>query len=190
MSLNSRYVNVGSPIRAARHNEVVEDLNAIAKPLPYKTRQSRWLFEQTKRREKFYGTTTGAWETGTLELQPCDINGVATDEDPLEVNIPGAWGTVNLGEATIAGVDEVAVTCELASGTLLQYAYAADGLPYLVGVPPTLVTVGTSRYDNSTLKLQAKVAYLIGTAASTASDWMDITTATESLVTPCDKPGS
>jgi len=184
MSLNSRYVNVGSPIRAARHNEVVEDLNAIAKPSPYKTRQSRWLFEQTKRREKFYGTTTGAWETGTLELQPCFANGVTNGEDPLNVNLPTEWGTVNLGEATIAGVAEVAVTCELAEGTLLQYAYGADGNPYLVGVKPVQVQ-HDMRLDSG--DIEVKVQWLIGTGASTVSDWMPAIETEESEVVPCEE---
>jgi hypothetical protein len=137
----------------------------------------------------FYGTAAGDYSSGiTISLTPCDANSIDTGEDDLDVSIPDDWGTVDLLSATVGGVDDVTVTCNIASGTLLQYAYAADGEPYLLGLPPTVVEF--LRYDNATYKLQQRVRWLFGTNVSTLSDWIDFAQSEESLKTPCTTPGS
>jgi hypothetical protein len=136
-----------------------------------------------------YGTAAADYSSGTtISLTPCDANSIDMGEDDLDVSIPDDWGTVDLLSATVGGVDDVTVTCNIASGTLLQYAYAADGTPYLLGLPPTVVEF--LRYDNSTYKLQQRVRWLFGTNVSTLSDWIDFAETEESLTTPCTEPGS
>jgi hypothetical protein len=135
-----------------------------------------------------YGTAAADYSSGTtISLTPCDANSIDTGEDDLDVSIPDDWGTVNLLSATVGGVDDVTVTCKIASGTLLQYAFAG-ATPYLLGLPPTVVEF--LRYDNSTYKLQQRVRWLFGTNVSTLSDWIDFATSEESLKTPCTTPGS
>jgi hypothetical protein len=63
------------------------------------------------------------------------------------------------------------VTCKIASGTLLQYAFAANGTAYLLGLPPTQIMVDEKMTATG---LQIKVAWIIGTAASTVSAWMPV----------------
>jgi hypothetical protein len=95
---------------------------------------------------------------------------------------------VNLLSATVGGVDAVTVTCKIASGTLLQYAYAG-ATPYLLGLPPTVVEF--LRYDSATShNLQLRVQWLFGTNVSTLSDWIDLMTSEESKKVSCDTPGS
>jgi hypothetical protein len=134
--------------------------------------------------ETLYGTAAADYSSGTtISLTSCDANGVADGVGSVTVTIPTSWGTVNLLSATVGGVDAVTVTCKIASGTLLQYAYAANGTPYLLGLPPTVVEF--LRYDNSTYKLQQRVRWLFGTNVSTLSDWIDFATSEESDTTPC-----
>jgi hypothetical protein len=137
-----------------------------------------------------YGTAAADYSSGeTISLTPCDSNSVDTGENDLDVTIPDDWGTVNLLSATVGGVDAVTVTCKIASGTLLQYAYAANGTPYLLGLPPTVVEF--LRYDSATShNLQLRVQWLFGTNVSTLSDWIDLMTSEESLKTSCTTPGS
>jgi hypothetical protein len=147
------------------------------------------LFESNYRQTILYGKAAEDWtDTSPIELTPCDCNGVATGETAVAVSIPTAWGTVNLLSATVGGVDAVTVTCKIASGTLLQYAYAANGTPYLLGLPPTVVEF--LRYDSATYKLQQRVRWLFGTNVSTLSDWIDFAQSEESLTTPCNQPGA
>jgi hypothetical protein len=136
-----------------------------------------------------YGTAAADYSSGTtISLTSCDANSVADGVGAVTVTIPTSWGTVDLLSATVGGVDDVTVTCEIASGTLLQYAYAADGTPYLLGLPPTVVEF--LRYDNSTYKLQQRVRWLFGTNVSTLSDWIDFAQSEESKKVSCDTPGS
>jgi hypothetical protein len=136
-----------------------------------------------------YGTAAADYSSGTtISLTSCDANGVADGVGAVTVTIPTSWGTVNLLSATVGGVDAVTVTCKVASGTLLQYAYAANGTPYLLGLPPTVVEF--LRYDSATYKLQQRVRWLFGTNVSTLSDWIDFAQSEESLKTPCTTPGS
>jgi hypothetical protein len=119
----------------------------------------------------FFGTAAADYSSGsTISLTPCDANGVATGESAVTVTIPTSWGTVNLLSATVGGVDAVTVTCKIASGTLLQYAYAG-ATPYLLGLPPTQIMVDEKMTATG---LQIKVAWIIGTAASTVSAWMPV----------------
>jgi hypothetical protein len=173
MSLNSRYVQVGGRIRAGGHNAVVDDLNTLANPRMPVGGQPRWLFESNYGRQLvLYGTTSGDYTSGaTISLTPCDANGVATGEAAVTVTIPTSWGTVNLASATIGGT-ATAVTCKIASGELLQYAFAG-ATPYLLGVKPTQI-VSDPRYDASSHKYQVKVAWIFGTNSSTVSEWMDL----------------
>jgi hypothetical protein len=135
-----------------------------------------------------YATSAADYSSGaTISLTPCDANSIDTGEDDLDVSIPDDWGTVNLLSATVGGVDAVTVTCKIASGTLLQYAYAG-ATPYLLGLPPTVVEF--LRYDSATYKLQQRVRWLFGTNVSTLSDWIDFAQSEESLKTPCTTPGS
>jgi hypothetical protein len=165
--------------------------------------------------EVFYGLAAADFTTGaTISLTPCDANGVATGEAAVTVTIPTSWGTVNLASATIGGT-ATAVTCKIASGTPLQYAFAADGTPYLIGDVPQQFQVDEKL--TATGK-QIKVAYIFGSNISTVSAWMpvyalglvisggalklqftptggsatDISSITleESDTTPCDAPGS
>ena len=118
----------------------------------------------------FYGTAAGDYSSGsTISLTPCDANSIDTGEDDLDVSIPDDWGTVDLLSATVGGVDDVTVTCNIASGTLLQYAYAADGTPYLLGLPPTQA-LKDWWVDADTLKVVYAVFWLFGTAASTVCE--------------------
>ena len=115
-----------------------------------------------------YGLAAADYSSGsTISLTSCDANGVADGASAVTVTIPTSWGTVDLTSATVGGVDAVTVTCKIASGTLLQWAFAANGTPYLLGLPPTVVEF--LRYDNSTYKLQQRVRWLFGTNVS-ASD--------------------
>ena len=139
----------------------------------------------------FYGLAAADWTDGeSLYLTPCDANGAVADPAPddVQVNIPTAWGEVDLTSATVGGEDDVAVTCKIASGTPLQYAYAAAGVPVLIGLPPTVVEF--LRYDNSTYKLQQRVRWLFGTNVSTLSDWIDLVETEESKKVSCTTPGS
>ena len=139
--------------------------------------------------EVLFGTAAADYSSGTtISLTSCDANGVADGVGAVTVTIPTSWGTVNLLSATVGGVDAVTVTCKIASGTLLQYAFAANGTAYLLGLPPTVVEF--LRYDNSTYKLQQRVRWLFGTGVSTLSDWIDFAESEESLKTPCTTPGS
>jgi len=136
----------------------------------------------------FYGTAAADYSSGsTISLTPCDANGVATGASAETVSIPTSWGTVNLLSATVGGATTT-VTCEVASGTLLQYAFAANGTAYLLGLPPTVVEF--LRYDSATYKLQQRVRWLFGTNVSTLSDWIDFAQSEESLKTSCNQPGS
>jgi hypothetical protein len=135
-----------------------------------------------------YGTAAADYSSGsTISLTSCDANGVADGVGAVTVTIPTSWGTVNLLSATVGGATTT-VTCKIASGTLLQYAYAANGTPYLLGLPPTVVEF--LRYDSATYKLQQRVRWLFGTNVSTLSDWVDLMTSEESLKTSCNQPGS
>ena len=189
MSLNSRYVQVGGRIRAAGHNAVVDDLNRLANPRLPVGGQPRWLFESNYGRQtSLLGTTSGDFTSGTtISLLPCDANSVSiSGASAVTVTIPTSWGTVNLLSATVGGATTT-VTCKIASGTLLQYAYAADGTPTLIGVPPTELEY--IRYDTDTKTFQLRVRFLFGTGRSTFSDWIDLADGEESLTTPCDQPG-
>jgi hypothetical protein len=129
-----------------------------------------------------YGTAAADYSSGTtISLTSCDANGVADGVGAVTVTIPTSWGTVDLLSATVGGATTT-VTCKIASGTLLQYAYAG-ATPYLLGLPPTVVEF--LRYDNSTYKLQQRVRWLFGTNVSTLSDWIDFAQSEESLKTPC-----
>jgi hypothetical protein len=138
--------------------------------------------------EIYFGTAASDYSSGsTISLTPCDCNGVATGASAATCSIPTSWGTVNLLSATVGGVDAVTVTCKIASGTLLQYAYAG-ATPYLLGLPPTVVEF--LRYDSATYKLQQRVRWLFGTNVSTLSDWVDLMISEESKKVSCDTPGS
>jgi len=135
-----------------------------------------------------YGTAAADWTSGTtISLTSCDANGVADGVGAVTVTIPTSWGTVDLLSATVGGATTT-VTCKIASGTLLQYAFAANGTAYLLGLPPTVVEF--LRYDSATYKLQQRVRWLFGTNVSTLSDWVDFAQSEESLKTPCTTPGS
>ena len=130
--------------------------------------------------EVLYGTAAADWTNGaTISLTPCDCNGVATGEAAVTVTIPTAWGTVDLTKATIAGVDNVAVTCKLAAGTLLQYANDAAGNPVLVGSQPTQLQRDTRIFVDYPPVLQIRVIFAVGTTFSTVSAWMDVHTGTQ-----------
>jgi hypothetical protein len=136
-----------------------------------------------------FATAAADYTSGaTISLTPCDSNGVATGESAVTVTIPTAWGTVNLLSATVGGTDAVTVTSKIASGTLLEYAYAANDTPYLVGTPPTVVEF--MRYDPDSTKFQLRVRWLFGSNVSTLSDWVDLAESEESEVTECTAPGS
>jgi hypothetical protein len=62
------------------------------------------------------------------------------------------------------------VTCKIASGTLLQYAYAG-ATPYLLGLPPKQFV-----YDEKMTATgqQIQVAWLFGSSVSTVSAWMPV----------------
>jgi hypothetical protein len=138
--------------------------------------------------DNLYGTAAADYSSGTtISLTSCDANGVADGVGAVTVTIPTSWGTVDLLSADVGGATTT-VTCKIASGTLLQYAYAADGTAYLLGLPPTVVEF--LRYDNSTYKLQQRVRWLFGTNVSTLSDWIDFAQSEESLKTSCTTPGS
>jgi hypothetical protein len=116
-----------------------------------------------------YGTAAADYSSGTtISLTPCDANSVDTGENDLDVTIPDDWGTVDLLSATVGGVDAVTVTCKIASGTLLQYAYAG-ATPYLLGLPPTQA-LKDWWVDADTLKVVYAVFWLFGTAASTVCE--------------------
>jgi len=134
--------------------------------------------------EIYFGTAASDYSSGsTISLTPCDCNGVATGEAAVTCSIPTSWGTVNLLSATVGGATTT-VTCKIASGTLLQFAYAADGTPYLLGLPPTVVEF--LRNESATShNLQLRVRWLFGTNVSTLSDWIDFATSEESDTTPC-----
>jgi hypothetical protein len=135
----------------------------------------------------FFGTAAADYSSGsTISLTPCDANGVATGESAVTVTIPTSWGTVNLLSATVGGT-ATTVTCKIASGTLLQYAYAG-ATPYLLGLPPTVVEF--LRADTATYKLQLRVRWLFGTGVSTLSDWSDLVETEESKKVSCTTPGS
>jgi hypothetical protein len=135
-----------------------------------------------------YGTAAADYSSGsTISLTSCDANGVADGVGAVTVTIPTSWGTVDLLSATVGGATTT-VTCKIASGTLLQYAYAANGTPYLLGLPPTVVEF--LRYDSATYKLQQRVRWLFGTNVSTLSDWIDFATSEESKKVSCTTPGS
>lgn len=150
----------------------------------------RWaLQEDASAASALYGTAAADYSSGaTISLTPCDCNGVATGAANVTVTIPTSWGTVNLLSATVGGTDAVTVTCKIASGTLLEYAYAANGTPYLLGVPPTVVEF--IRYDTSTTAFQLRVRWLIGTNVTTLSAWTDLADIEESKATSCVQPGS
>lgn len=127
----------------------------------------------------YYGTAAADYTSGsTISLTPCDCNGVATGESAVTVSIPTAWGTVDLSAGTVGGSAVTGLSCKIASGTLLQYAYAANGTPYLLGLPPTQV-LWDYRYDTTTHKFQVKLAYLFGTNVSTVSAWLDARACTQ-----------
>jgi len=116
-----------------------------------------------------YGTAAADYSSGsTISLTSCDANGVADGVGAVTVTIPTSWGTVDLLSATVGGAT-TAVTCKIASGTLLQYAYAADGTPYLLGLPPTQA-LKDWWVDADTLKVVYAVFWLFGTAASTVCE--------------------
>jgi hypothetical protein len=139
--------------------------------------------------EVYFGTAAADYSSGsTISLTPCDANGVATGASAETVTIPTSWGTVNLLSATVGGATTT-VTCKIASGTLLQYSFAANGTAYLLGLPPTVVEF--LRYDSATShNLQLRVQWLFGTNVSTLSDWIDLMTSEESKKVSCDTPGS
>jgi hypothetical protein len=121
--------------------------------------------------EIYFGTAASDYSSGsTISLTPCDCNGVATGEAAVTCSIPTSWGTVDLLSATVGGVDDVTVTCKIASGTLLQYAYAENGTAYLLGLPPQLVIADERDRDG----IQIQVAWLFGTNVSTYSDWLPV----------------
>jgi hypothetical protein len=125
-----------------------------------------------------YGTAADDYSSGaTISLTSCDANGVADGVGAVTVTIPTSWGTVNLLSATVGGAT-TAVTCKIASGTLLQYAYAADGTAYLLGLPPMQV-LWDYQYDTSSHKFQVKLAYIFGTNVSTVSAWLDVRACTQ-----------
>jgi hypothetical protein len=172
MSLNARYVQVGGKVRAAGHNAVVDDLNALANPRLPVGGQPRWLFESNYGRQtSLYGTTSGDFTSGTtISLLPCDANSVSiSGASAVTVTIPTSWGTVNLLSATVGGATTT-VTCKIASGTLLQYAYAG-ATPYLLGLPPKQFV-----YDEKMTATgqQIQVAWLFGSSVSTVSAWMPV----------------
>jgi hypothetical protein len=120
--------------------------------------------------EVLFGTAAADYSSGsTISLTSCDANGVADGVGAVTVTIPTSWGTVNLLSATVGGATTT-VTCKIASGTLLQYAYAG-ATPYLLGLPPTQIMVDEKMTATG---LQIKVAWIIGTAASTVSAWMPV----------------
>jgi hypothetical protein len=118
----------------------------------------------------------------TISLTPCDANSIDTGEDDLDVSIPDDWGTVDLLSATVGGAT-TAVTCKIASGTLLQYAAAADGTAYLLGLPPKQV-LKDWWINNTTLKVIYAVYWLFGTNASTVSE-VEVSTALKSKTIDC-----
>jgi hypothetical protein len=127
--------------------------------------------------EIYFGTAASDYSSGsTISLTSCDANGVADGVGAVTVAIPTAWGTVNLLSATVGGATTT-VTCKIASGTLLQYAYAG-ATPYLLGLPPMQV-LWDYRYDTSSHTFQVKLAYLFGTNVSTVSGWMDVRACTQ-----------
>jgi hypothetical protein len=125
-----------------------------------------------------YGTAAADYSSGTtISLTPCDANGVAISSSAVTVTIPTSWGTVDLLSAVVGGAT-TAVTCKIASGTLLQYASAADGTAYLLGLPPMQV-LWDYQYDTSSHKFQVKLAYIFGTNVSTVSAWLDVRACTQ-----------
>jgi hypothetical protein len=187
-------IQKGNPITAAFLSDLCRAVKAItpqsSADILVSTTSGGTTFRQTNRfggtqsQPILYGTAAADYSSGTtISLTSCDANGVADGVGSVTVTIPTSWGTVNLLSATVGGVDAVTVTCKIASGTLLQYAYAANGTPYLLGLPPTVVEF--LRYDNSTYKLQQRVRWLFGTNVSTLSDWIDFATSEESDTTPC-----
>jgi hypothetical protein len=139
--------------------------------------------------EVLFGTAAADWTSGnTISLTPCDSEGTATGEAALDVACP--WGDGNtVALAIVGGTADVAVGCTISQNTILQYAYAADGTPTLIGVPPTELEY--IRYDSATShNLQLRVRFLFGTGRSTFSDWIDLMTSEESKKVSCDTPGS
>ena len=165
--------------------------------------------------EGLYGTAAADWTNGaTISLTPCDVEGTATGESAVTVNVIPDGTSVSITTATVGGVGSVSVGCKIASGTLLAYGIAADGSKVLLGVPPTQFT-----YDEkmTATGVQRKVAFLVGLQVSTVSDWLPVYAlsialsgaalklqftpnggaatdlssidTTESLVTPCTAPG-
>jgi hypothetical protein len=128
--------------------------------------------------EVYFGTAAADYTSGsTISLTPKDCNGVATGESAVTVSIPTAWGTVGLSAGTVGGSAVTGLSCKIASGTLLQYAYAG-ATPYLLGLPPTQV-LWDYRYDTTSHKFQVKLAYLLGTTVSTVSGWLDVRACTQ-----------
>ena len=63
------------------------------------------------RKAILYGLVADDYVTAdTIDLTPCDANGVATGEADVTVNLPDAWGAVDLTSATVGGVDAVSYT--------------------------------------------------------------------------------
>jgi hypothetical protein len=168
----------------------VDDLTRLANPRMPVGGQPRWLFESNYGRQTIlYGYAYNDWTSGSnISLTPCDCVGVGTGESDVLVTTPTNWGTVDLSGGTVGGTAVTGLSCKIASGEVLQYAYAANGTPYLLGVPPTVVEF--LRYDNSTYKLQLRVRWLFGTGVSTLSDWSDLVETEESKKVSCTTPGS
>jgi hypothetical protein len=218
-------IQKGDPITAAFLSDLCRAVKAItpqsSADILVSTTSGGTTFRQTNRpggnsqsQSILFGTAAADYTSGTtISLTPCDCNGVATGEAAVTVTIPTSWGTVNLASATIGGT-ATAVTCKIASGELLQYAFAG-ATPYLLGSPPKQVLIDEKMTATGQ---QIQVAYLFGSNVSTVSAWMpvyalgiavsggvlklqftptggsatDLSTHTglPSQDTPCDQPGS
>ena len=131
-----------------------------------------------------YGLTHTDYISGsTILLNPCEVNGVLLSASAVTASVPSSWGMVNLLSASVGGNDGVEVTCKIANGSMLQYAAAADGTAYLLGLPPKQV-LKDWWINNTTLKVIYAVYWLFGTNASTVSE-VEVSTALKSKTIDC-----
>ena len=133
---------------------------------------------------KFGVTQADFTSDDTISVKPSDAKGnVATGAVALDVYIMPNQSSVNITQAEINGETVTGLSCKIPAGTLLQYAIGADGEPYLVGLPPTVVEF--MRYDPSSTKFQLRVRWLFGSNVSTLSDWIDLAESAESAIQAC-----
>jgi hypothetical protein len=186
-------IQKGDPITAAFLSDLCRAVKAItpqsSADILVSTTSGGTTFRQTYRpggssqASILYGTAAADYSSGsTISLTPCDANGVATGESAVTCSIPTSWGTVNLHSVTVAGSGTLyfeglpaTAGCKLAAGTVIAYAYAASGTPYLLGDLEQVIQ--DVRYNNHFW--QVKVYWIVGTAVSTVSDWLDVRACTQ-----------